>query len=217
MPSDFLIDPTDVIDFERSESDLELFWLFSAVVAGKTATTQARLLERFLSGLEGGTPFDRIQLADRRGILLDRLIESRLGQYNRLHRMFVESLRLNLRTCTVEDLEAIHGCGPKTARMFLMFTRPDQEYAALDTHLLKHLRAKGINAPKTTPSGRKYRELETQFLKLVEASGMTVAEYDLKVWKEYANPSGDYPNPKAVEDSSGGNTLSVGPDHLDQS
>lgn len=183
----FLVDPSDVIKYDRSTDELELFWLFCAVVAGKTATTQARLLDRFLSGLEGGSPFDRLRRAHASGMLLEALVASRLGQFNRLHRMFVESLKLDLRACTVEDLEAIHGCGPKTARMFLMMSRPKQRYAALDTHVLKHLRANGIEAPKATPAaGPTYRRLEEEFVRLADAARMDVSEYDLMVWKKYS-------------------------------
>lgn len=190
--SRFLIDPSDVIKFDRTDEELELFWLFCAVVAGKTATTQAKLLNGFLGDLDAhpnkpDLPFNRIIWADVRKKLYDKLVASRLGQYNRLYHFMVQSVLLDLRTCTVSDLEAIPGCGPKTARMFLMFTRPNQRFAALDTHVLKHLRANGIEAPKTTPpAGPTYRRLEAEFLKLVDASGMTVEDYDLMVWNQHS-------------------------------
>lgn len=184
----FTVDPNEVIRFDRTDEELETFWLFCGCVAGKTASTQARLLGEFLENLPGsGGPFERVRRAAMRGELLDAIKAARLGQYNRLVRFMIESLNLNLRTCTVEDLERIPGCGPKTARMFLMFSRPDQRFAALDTHVLKHLRANGIEAPKTTPpAGPTYRRLELEFLKLVDASGMAVADYDLMVWKTYS-------------------------------
>lgn len=187
----FLVDPANVINFNRTDSELELWWLFSGVVAGKTASTQSRLLNEFLLDLEPGgdidTPFTRIARAEAQGVLKDKLIKSRLGQFNRLYKQFVQSLTLDLRTCTVEDLEKIHGCGPKTARMFIMMSRPNQRMAALDTHVLKHLRANGLTAPEITPqSKREYRRLEEEFLKLADASGMSVADYDLTVWKQYS-------------------------------
>lgn len=192
----FLIDPSDVIKYNRTKAELELWWLFSAVVAGKTAKTQARLLNKFLTDLpvmkgaehKAERPFFRIGGALEQGILLDRLKTSGLGQYNRLNRMFQESLKLNLETCTVEDLESIFGCGPKTARMFLMMSRPKQRFAALDTHVLKHLAANGIeNVPKATPSaGANYKRLEQEFLKLADAAEMEVSEYDLMVWRQYS-------------------------------
>lgn len=192
----FTVDPSDVINFNRSDHDLELFWLFCLVVAGKTAKTQARLLDNFLQSAEPlrphkDSPFGRVRGAMADGVLLELLKQSRLGQFNRLKKAFEQSVLLKLRECSVEDLEAIYGVGPKTARMFLMFTRPNQRFAALDTHLLKHLREKGIDAPLATPpAGKRYRELEEEFLKLVDAAGMTVAEYDLEVWKHHAGHSG---------------------------
>ncbi len=183
---EYYVNPEEVIDYERDDAGLELFWLFSCVVAGKTAKTQARLLDTFLSKLPGKAPFEKLR---RLGFL--RLYEevraSRLGQYNRLSQTFTQSLDLDLRTCSVADLEAIHGVGPKTARMFVMMTRRNQRVAALDTHVLKHLRANGIDAPKATPpAGKRYRELEEAFIALADKAGMPVAEYDLAVWKEHA-------------------------------
>lgn len=185
----FTVDPAEIIRFDRTDDELESFWLFCCVVAGKTASTQARLLSNFLQGLPSiaTSPFERIRRTAMRGELLDRLVDSRLGQFTRLNRCFIESLNLDLRNCTVDQLEAIPGVGPKTARMFLMFSRPNQRFAALDTHVLKHLRANGIDAPKTTPpAGPTYRRLEEEFLKLADASGMSVADYDLHVWKLYS-------------------------------
>ena len=188
----FLVDPSDVIKYDRTVPELELWWLFSCVVAGKTAKTQARLLNNFLNSLDAPShhpesPFRRIQKAVREGKLLDKLKESRLGQFTRLNRQFTESLMLDLRTCQIDDLEAIHGCGPKTARMFLMMSRPKQRVAALDTHVLKHLRENGVAAPLATPSaGPTYRRLEEEFLKLADAAEMEVSDYDLMVWKRFS-------------------------------
>lgn len=189
-----MIDPSDVIKFDRTAAELQEFWLFCTVVAGKTASTQARLLDRFLNLLPlAETPFLRIIYGiemENSGLFSfeDALKESRLGQYRRLSKCFRQSVGLNLQTCSVAQLEAIHGVGPKTARMFVMHSRPDQRHAALDTHVLKHLRANGHpHAPLVTPGNPKHYALfETAFLALSDASGMSVSEYDLHVWKLYA-------------------------------
>lgn len=188
----FLVDPSDVVNFNRTDHELELFWLFVAVVAGKTAKTQARLLDNFLTNLPApygefnDTPFGRIHLANASGTLFEKLKESRLGQFNRLYKLFVGSLLIDLRECTVEDLEAIHGVGPKTARMFIMMSRPNQRYAALDTHILKYLAQKGHDVPKVTPTGKQYGNIEKIFLKYADESNMSVADFDLQIWKSYA-------------------------------
>lgn len=192
-----MIDPTDVIKFDRTQAELEEFWLFCTVVAGKTAATQARLLEGFLNllrevptarapHLPGRTPFRLIAHAHNMDALLPALVESRLGQYTRLNKCFAESMYLDLANDPVEEFEAIYGVGPKTARMFLMHSRPGQRLAAIDTHVLKHLRANGIEAPLVTPGNAKeYRRLEMEFLKLADAAGQDPSTYDLEVWKSY--------------------------------
>jgi len=146
-------------------------------------------LDGFLNALEGLTPFDKIARAWESGTLLDALQRARIGQYGRLSRCYVESLKLDLRNDSVEAFEAIHGVGPKTARMFIMHSRPNQRLAAIDTHVLKHLKASGIDAPEVTPANsREYRRLEQAFLDLADHAGMTPADYDLMVWKSYARP-----------------------------
>jgi thermostable 8-oxoguanine DNA glycosylase len=187
-----MIDPTDVTKFDRTVEELQEFWLFCISVAGKTAVQQAKTLESFLSkGREEfpgfTTPFQIVSVMDMSGILLDRIKESRLGQYTKLERAFRESVGKNLATCSVEDLESIHGVGAKTARYFVLHTRKNQRIACLDTHVIRHMRDLGITDQKgTPPAGPKYKTLEEEFLKLADASGMSVADFDLMIWNKYA-------------------------------
>lgn len=182
-----MIDPSDVIKYDRTDAELEEFWLFCCVVAGKTSTTQARLLDAFLRKLPGKAPFEKIRLAVENSTLKQALIDSRLGQYNRLTKCFEESLYVDLRRDPLNIFELVHGVGPKTARMFLMHSRRNQKYAALDTHILKYLRQKGFEAPATTPpSGERYRNLERTFIQEARKARMTPAAYDLHIWNSYA-------------------------------
>lgn len=191
----FYVDPSNVTKYDRTEAELELFFLFCTVVAGKTATTQARLLEQFLLKLpkvESNRPFDMIGKIGRHSqAFADLLMESRLGQYNRLRQCWIEAhsfLYGSLSQCSLADLEAIHGVGPKTARFFLLHTRRDQNLAVLDTHILKFLRDQGFaNVPTGTPgSGPLYERWEKQFIALAKESGKTVADFDLSVWRQYS-------------------------------
>lgn len=185
-----MIDPRSVTNYSRTDAELQEFWLFCLVVAGKRAMTQARLLEAFLTTLRDGaelSPFQAIRAADELGHLLDHLRLSRLGQYTRLDRAMRASLDLDLRAVTVDDLEAIPGVGPKTARFFLLHTRPDQQIAVLDTHVLRHLRDKGLSTQVgTPPSGAKYDLLESAFIGLAKAANMSIADYDLHIWRTYS-------------------------------
>ncbi len=182
----FLVDPTIVTKFDRTDAELELYWLFCQVVAGKTARVQAKSLEKFMLMGTSGTPFQRLAEMVNTGTLLDNLKESRLGQYTRLTKGFTESLSLNLRTAEVVDLVAITGVGDKTARYFLLHTRPSLDIAVLDRHVLKHLRSLGHAAPVGTPSGKKYLELEQIFLAEAKKADMTPADFDLMLWNQYS-------------------------------
>jgi thermostable 8-oxoguanine DNA glycosylase len=43
----------------------------------------------------------------------------------------------------------------------------------------------GFDVPKSTPSGRKYSEIESIFLDMADASGMSLADFDLSIWRKY--------------------------------
>lgn len=187
-----MVDAYDIIDYNRSDNHLEEYLLFSVVVAGKTATTQARALETFLLFSHYESPFEAIRDMIARNKLEYYLRLSKLGQYTKLTKSFTQiaTSDINLRTCNAADLESIHGIGPKTARFFLLYTRPDQQCAVLDTHILRFMREKlGIMTPKTTPSAKKYALLEQQFLDYVKTTGRKVADVDLEIWSAYSSKS----------------------------
>jgi hypothetical protein len=164
----------------------------------KKASIQALKLEQFLIYLATFTghenPFDMVKIAlnmedDETGetILLQALKKFGLGQYARLCQSIEDLVNLpDLRTVTVEQLVECFGVGPKTARFFIVHSRPNQQHAVLDTHVLKWLRIKGIACPKNTPQGKAYDLLEKIFLTFVRESGQSVAEFDLTIWKTFA-------------------------------
>ena len=182
----YLIDPHNITDFDRSDEDLQAFWLFCVLVAGKNSKIQAQKLANFLQPAASVdiSPFKYIDLRQHK--FLDEDIRAeKLGQYKRVHRCFIESLSLDLRNCTVEDLESIFGVGPKTARFFLLHSRPDQKLAVIDTHILKWLRSIGVDAPKATPTSfKQYHELENHYLNYCEENDLSPAELDLHIWSK---------------------------------
>ncbi len=185
-----MVDPAAVTDYQRREVELEEFLLFACFVANKPAKRTAQVLERFLFGLPltPGSPLDRVATWVADGSLRNRLEVAATGQYTRLERCLTTLVtpRLDLTTCTVADLEAVPGIGPKTARFFILHTRPNQRYAVIDTHVLKELRRRGYTTQQQTPSdARKYRELETHVLALADAAGVSPAQYDLQIWLTY--------------------------------
>jgi len=182
-----MIDPSDITKYDRTEAELQEFWLFCILAAGKPAFRMARLLDGMLTTLRGDMPFDKfgqLEYWELRGLLQ----MWRIGQYRRISEAFQQTFerKPNLFTCSVEDLESIYGVGPKTARFFIVHSRPGQRYAVLDTHVLKHLASLGYKVPKSTPTGANYRRLEKIVLALADGAKMTPADFDLSIWNSYA-------------------------------
>ena len=190
-----MIDAKNVTNFKLNKYQLEEVILFWVCAAGKNGVTAARCLDNLLQSWKKRTqvltlrptPFQIVKHIDLVADLPLEMKKVGIGCYNNKSKTFLAlaNSNLNLKTCSVGDLEAIPGIGHKTARCFLIHSRENQKYAGLDTHILKFLRDKGHKVPKSTPSGKKYKELEQIFLKYVESSGKSVAELDLSIWNLY--------------------------------
>lgn len=194
-----MIDPSNVTNPARGVADLEEFLLFCIVVAGKNADQQARKLERFLGGRG---PFAFVRASDRDGTLEARLRDARLGKYGLLLRSFRELSRsgADLRACTWEDLTRFPGIGIKTAKFFVLHSRPGEMHGVLDTHVLGWMRdhwAPSGRQPPAVPrhspqDPNAYRFWETVYFGMVAAKhhrgagapAVDWARFDLDLWKE---------------------------------
>jgi hypothetical protein len=193
-----MIDPNNVTNASRTAAELEEFLLFCVVVAGKNADQQAAKLERFLGGRR---PFPFIRASSREGRLGAQLREVRLGKYSLLERSFVEvsGAGADLATCTWERLTLFPGIGIKTAKFFILHSRPRQMHGVLDTHVLAWMREhwaaggrRGLSVPRHSPQDpRIYRFWETVYFGMVTARHhggssphVDWARFDLDLWKE---------------------------------
>ncbi len=195
-----MVDAWKITDYGRNEAQLQEFLLFAVCVAGKKADTTARALDKVLQDLdfvlaaEGtSSPFQLIRdilVYDGIEWLGEFLRQRGMGCYNQRAKSFAAlvSSGLDLKSCSVHDLERLPGVGPKTARFFLLHSREGFRGAALDTHILKYLKASGVpEVPRSTPSKgtQAYGRLEQAFLALVPPWS-TPAAWDLEVWTRYA-------------------------------
>ena len=187
------INPKKITDFNRSQADLELFAVFAVCVAGKKAQQTADKVNEHFRDVQTPTkqltPFETIKSLIGANIFGGYLQHARFGQYKRIYRALrdLAESSLDLKTCSVEDLEGIHGIGPKTSRFIIMHSRPNQRLATLDTHILRWMRDQGIETPKATPQSKKlYKELEDKFLTLCDKCAILPSQLDLKIWKQYS-------------------------------
>lgn len=183
-----MVNPGNITNYNMTDCALQEVLIFWICVSGKTAATIAKGVDKLLTNLEGACPFEKVK---RFGYekLSQRLKECGIGCYNLKAKSIWELVNNNidLRTCTLEDLESIYGIGYKTSRCFLMHSRRNAQCAGLDTHILKFLKNKGHDVPSSTPgSKKKYLEIEQLFLNHVNSSGKTPAEFDLDIWNSYS-------------------------------
>lgn len=189
-----MINPKQITNFNLTIPELQETILFWISAAGKNAQTASRCLDNLLTKWKTNneTPFSVILKINHKSNLANELKEHGIGCYNNKAKSFIQLARsnINLKTCTVDDLEAIHGIGPKTARCFIIHSRPNQRLAGIDTHLLKCLKDLGLdNIPKTTPTGNTYKRIEQQFLNLADLFQIEPAKLDLKIWNVYSSKS----------------------------
>lgn len=183
-----LIDPKKITNFTRTQAELQSFFLFGLFCAGKNSDYAAKCLAKLLHNNEGETPFEVLKNLGETGIH-NALVASKIGQYTRLTKAIMDAVDLDLATCTLEELMSVHGVGQKTARFFLLHTRPNCKVAVLDTHILKWLRDNGVDAPQVTPTSvKQYKALEEKFLFLADINFpfMSIADIDLTLWTKYS-------------------------------
>ena len=194
-PSHLTINPDRITKYDRTRRELENFLVFSIVVAGKKSDTQAQKLKDFyasrvLHGLDYVGLFDYIRYLKKEGALIPELELVKMGQYIRISKALsaLVDKELNLRECSLEDLVSVDGISFKTANFFLTHTRRRHNVPVLDTHVLKFLKDQGIeNVPKSTPQVFKvYNFFADKFVEIAERMKMSVADLDLKVWKQYS-------------------------------
>jgi len=185
-----MVDPESITDYNLNTQELQERILFWVCAAGKNGRTAARCCDKFLRLIGANEiyfPFEAIEGLSKES--LPAILKScGIGCYTNKARTMWELAHsdLDLKTCEAKDLEKIYGIGMKTSRCFLLHSRKNARYAGLDTHVLKFLKKKGHDAPKSTPVGRKYLELEAIFLKYADRAKKAPAELDLEIWNKYS-------------------------------
>lgn len=169
-----------------------LKFLYTLVVAGKSAEFANEKVEawrkRHVRPHEDTFTAIRRLKADQN--FVNSLREVGTGNYNKIDKAMDDALDLDkpLFKCSPEDLEEIHGVGPKTSRFFLVWATDRDDCAVLDTHVLDWMADQGYDVPEQTPStSSQYKKIEKDFIKEAEKRGTTPRELDLDIWEGEAS------------------------------
>lgn len=183
-----MIDPSNIINYDRTSVEIEGLFIFTVAVAGKNAKTTAKAVNNFLESRGSLSPFEYIRGLINRNLLLAELKKHHLGNYTKLQHVYSTAVNsyksgLELKTISRDDLCKIKYVKMKTASCFLGWVLPDVKYAMLDVHILRYLRGiYGDIIPKTTPQNiKKYLEIEQLFL--IECGDNNPAKFDLEIWR----------------------------------
>jgi len=186
-----MIDPVRFTNYNLDDQGLQEYILFAISAAGKNATTAARILDEFLNHAKettgGKDHFDCVLKIAKDKSLPSVLKSFGFGCFNLKGQGFLEIAQsgLDLKSCSVVDLEKIKGIGMKTSRFFVMHTRRNAGVACLDVHILRWMKKRGFkNIPQQTPTGKRYLEIEKKFLDVAKRLNKEVATLDLAIWND---------------------------------
>jgi len=188
-----MINPAEVTNYNRTQSELEEFILFCINVAGKKSAIEAPKLEAFIERVKNitkeSTPFNCIRKLIKLGRLNEIMHWAKLSPYAQRYNSYVAVAKIkDLQTVTLNRLLQVPGIGLKTARFFLSHSREDFDEPMLDTHILRFLRDQGYSdAPKSTPTNEStYYYFANIFKNIARQLGKTVTDLDLEIWKQYS-------------------------------
>ena len=188
-----MINPAEVTNYNRTQSELEEFILFCINVAGKKSAIEAPKLEVFIERAKNitkeTTPFNCIRKLIKLGRLNEIMHWAKLSPYAQRYNSYVAVAKIkDLQTVTLNRLLQVPGIGLKTARFFLSHSREDFDEPMLDTHILRFLRDQGYaDAPKSTPTNENtYHYFANIFKNIARQLGKSVTDLDLEIWKQYS-------------------------------
>ena len=188
-----MINPAEVTNYNRTQSELQEFILFCINVAGKKSSVESPKLEIFIERAKDITketsPFNCIKKLIKLGRLNEIMHWAKLSPYAQRYNSYVAVSKIkDLQTVTLNRLLQVPGIGLKTARFFLSHSREDFDEPMLDTHILRYLRDQGyVDAPKSTPSNENtYYYFANIFKNIARQLGKTVTDLDLEIWKQYS-------------------------------
>lgn len=183
-------------NYQRSITELLEFLMWCSCTAGKSSKT---ITPRF-NNLLAEEPANNV-IRSHGNRIRGLLRKHGIGQYERLTKCWqdigfgnVNNVKIRsgafLKHATREHFTLIHGLGLKTSSFFLQCTRPHEDVAVLDVHILRWLQSEfpKYPVPSQTPQDEdEYARLEAMFVGASAVLKLTPAELDLQIWLSSSN------------------------------
>lgn len=174
-----------ILKYDKTDYELQEFLLFCIAAGNTNAKAAASAVDRLVGPSAPRLPFDTVKSLGSDLQKAMQIAGLRMNVTRSRYFLAVAESGLDLRTCTVRDLEKVLGIGPKTSRFFIVHSRPGQRYAVLDVHIMTYLRGKGFETPKR-PTKTNYARWEKVFLAHADEIGIIdLAEFDIGLWAWY--------------------------------
>ena len=208
------VDPKKITKFDRTQADLEWFLFFCISTAGKNAEVQSRKINEMIDQTQKMKVYQDTGIYSIPNAIYykchyenwETKIPSpaspktcsewiaqasnvfKIGKYDLIRKsskfIIKNGIHHRLDSVTLEELLKIPGVGNKTARFFLMHSRPGFTGAVIDTHIHGWLeKVCQTDLPKPTTTA-KYQSLERLWLSMVEIffPGEPLHVADLATW-----------------------------------
>lgn len=187
-----MVNPFDITKFDRTYAELQEFLLFCIMVAGHNSMTTKAALERLMDETVcfvqyGNLIFSELNKLDD-DTLVEVLTDARTGKYCLLSKAIryvgKHYSYVPLDSLSIGELVEIPGVGPKTARFFVLHSRPNARVAVLDVHVLRWLKEQGYLYVRTqTPQAEStYKRIEGYFLEEADKRGLEPYKLDTLIW-----------------------------------
>lgn len=183
------IDYNNITKEKRSLEELLLFLLWCTVTPGKKSQTITPAFNSIFTSIK---PSDLLNKDGR--TITAALRNARIGQYKRLSACWrtISQYKPYGQFYNVhrdELMQNIPGIGPKTASFFVLHSRPYEDIAVLDIHILRYLQQQfpKYPIPEQTPQDLdEYKRLEAMFIGLAAQQDKSVSSLDTEIWQKFS-------------------------------
>lgn len=184
-PRQLLTDPTILTNYHATDDELLEFWFLCVLLRGRNSDRAFQVLSKFLDGSREYESIDHyIRRLYSESKLIDQLKVAEIDGFKRVGAAFLQSLNVNLRTATVDELMELPEVDNRCVRFFLIHTRMNFRGAVLDSFVMRWMRRYVEDCPIKPPTSYKmYAKWEEKALELFDTyfPSLTMAEIDAMI------------------------------------